>query len=132
MPFHAQPAKSLRLNNLITSKQETYGRKIQSDSSRKPSSPTALGLLLRSSVFRELVEKNSNQSEEEISDDDENIIKNQQKAIISSNDGYGGLFCDMNIPFVFSTNGNGIDDQLQGRQSFDYDYSDMIGMASLW
>ncbi|CAK7323055.1 unnamed protein product [Dovyalis caffra] len=72
------------------------------DSSNKTSSPTALGLLLRSSVFRELVEKNSNVCEEET--DDGNGIKNQPMA--GSEDEYGGIFYDGigDIPFVYSPN----------------------------
>ncbi|KAL0424335.1 UNVERIFIED_CONTAM: Ethylene-responsive transcription factor WRI1 [Sesamum radiatum] len=45
---------------------------------RKPSSPTALGLLLRSSMFKELVEKNS-------------VLKPEQE---NSNDEFGGLCYD--------------------------------------
>ncbi|KAI3462953.1 hypothetical protein Pfo_019616 [Paulownia fortunei] len=104
------PTKALRVDNL--SKQEMYGRKIQFNACKKPSSPTALGLLLQSSVFRELVEKNSNLSVEE--SDDENT-KNLQQA--SSNDESGGLFYD--IPFVFSSNSHGI--ELQGQLHCNYE-----------
>ncbi|KAL7094757.1 hypothetical protein ACP275_11G124400 [Erythranthe tilingii] len=101
------------------------GRKIPSTSYGKPSSPTALGLLLRSSVFKELVEKNSNLSEEESSDDDENNMKNNKRSeVVSSKDEYGDLFGD--IPLEF-----------QRQFHYDYDYSDMvgsdtIGIAPIW
>lgn len=62
------PAKPYQINSMI--KQEKHGRSIPFSSCKKSSSPTALGLLFRSSIFRELVEKNSNMSEEE--SDDEN------------------------------------------------------------
>ncbi|PSS33699.1 Ethylene-responsive transcription factor [Actinidia chinensis var. chinensis] len=55
----------------------------------KPSSPTALGLLLRSSVFRELVEKNSNAFEDEDVGED---IKHQLQ--MGGEDGFGGMFFD--------------------------------------
>ncbi|KAI3474814.1 hypothetical protein Pfo_030125 [Paulownia fortunei] len=45
--------------------QETFSSKLPISPCSK-SSPTALGLLFRSSVYRELLEKNSNVSEEEI------------------------------------------------------------------
>ncbi|KAL8038620.1 hypothetical protein ABFX02_11G120200 [Erythranthe guttata] len=100
------------------------GRKISSSSYGKPSSPTALGLLLRSSVFKELVEKNSNLSEEESSDDDENNMKINKQSEVSSKDEYDDLFCD--IPFEF-----------QRQFHYDYDYSEMIGadtvgIAPIW
>ncbi|KAL0431697.1 UNVERIFIED_CONTAM: Ethylene-responsive transcription factor WRI1 [Sesamum radiatum] len=60
------------------SKQEQHRRNVLFGLCRKPSSPTALGLLLRSSVFKELVEKNS-------------ILKPEQE---NSNDEYGGLCYD--------------------------------------
>ncbi|KAG8384730.1 hypothetical protein BUALT_Bualt04G0148600 [Buddleja alternifolia] len=80
---------------------------------RTKSSPTALGLLLRSSIFRELVEKNSIVSEEEIeSENTKNITP------VGSDDEYGGIFCDgsKDIPFVMSSNCQ----QLH----FDYDFPD--------
>ncbi|XWS40844.1 hypothetical protein CRYUN_Cryun17cG0030900 [Craigia yunnanensis] len=46
-------------------KQELLETKILFNSYNKSSSPTALGLLLRSSIFQELVEKNANVSEDE-------------------------------------------------------------------
>uniref|UniRef100_B9IJT7 AP2/ERF domain-containing protein n=1 Tax=Populus trichocarpa TaxID=3694 RepID=B9IJT7_POPTR len=82
-------------------KLDAFQNNIFVDSSNKTSSPTALSLLLRSSVFRELVEKNSNVCEEET---DGNEIKNQPMA--GSDDEYGGIFYDGigDIPFVYSSN----------------------------
>ncbi|KAL2552326.1 AP2-like ethylene-responsive transcription factor [Forsythia ovata] len=53
-------------DNLI--KQERFEQKIPVNSCRKSSSPTAVDLLLRSSMFRELVQKNSNFMEDENGD----------------------------------------------------------------
>lgn len=63
MHYSCLPAKSCRINAMNT--RESYGRSISFNSCRRSSSPTALDLLLRSSVFKELVEKNSNLSEKE-------------------------------------------------------------------
>jgi len=65
--------------------------------SNKSTSPTALSLLLRSSLFRELLEKNSNVSEDE-------VTKEQQQ--ITSDDELGGIFYDgvENISFDFDPN----------------------------
>ncbi|XVF14221.1 hypothetical protein REPUB_Repub09cG0039600 [Reevesia pubescens] len=72
-------------------KQEVLETKIPVNS-HKSSSPTALGLLLRSSIFRELVEKNANVSEDESSTTDaDDEPKNQQAG---SDDEFGGLFYD--------------------------------------
>ncbi|KAL8471529.1 hypothetical protein ACS0TY_028335 [Phlomoides rotata] len=97
------PTKPSRINSM--SKQEKHGRSIPFSSCKRSSSPTALGLLLRSSIFRELVEKNSNMSEEE--SDDENT-KNLQQA--GSYDERGNAFYD--IPFSNYSNSHWI--QLQG------------------
>ncbi|KAF9663706.1 hypothetical protein SADUNF_Sadunf17G0079900 [Salix dunnii] len=80
-------------------KLDAFQNNIFEDSSHKTSSPTALGLLLRSSVFRELVEKNSNVYEEGT---DGNEIKNQPMC----DDEYGGIFYDGigDIPFFYSSN----------------------------
>ncbi|KAK8586878.1 hypothetical protein V6N13_085897 [Hibiscus sabdariffa] len=64
--------------------------------SYKSSSPTALGLLLRSSVFRELVEKNANNvSEDESSSSDaDDEPKNQRPGSYDHGGEFGGLFHD--------------------------------------
>ncbi|KAK7374499.1 hypothetical protein VNO80_07929 [Phaseolus coccineus] len=78
--------------------QENFGNKTYPFSSSKSSSPTALGLLLRSSLFRELVEKNSNVSGDEA---DGEVRKGEQPQIASDDD-LGGIFFDSigDIPFV--------------------------------
>ncbi|XAR71230.1 hypothetical protein NMG60_11028398 [Bertholletia excelsa] len=70
----------------------------RSSSAKSSSSPTALGLLLRSSLFRELVEKNSNVLEEE---NDGSELK-QQRDEMGGEDGFGGVFYEGigDIPFV--------------------------------
>ncbi|XP_009347074.2 AP2-like ethylene-responsive transcription factor At1g79700 [Pyrus x bretschneideri] len=70
--------------------------------SSKSSSPTALGLLLQSSVFRELVQKNSSFSDDDSTDSEE--PKNQLQA--GSNDEFGGIIYDGvgGSPFVCSSN----------------------------
>ncbi|KAI3452339.1 hypothetical protein Pfo_009004 [Paulownia fortunei] len=101
--------------------QETFSSKLPISPCSK-SSPTALGLLFRSSVYRELLEKNSNVSEEEI---DGKNRKNLTR--VGSDYEYGGIFCDgsEDIPFVVSSNGHSI--ELQGQLHFDYDCPDTVG-----
>lgn len=75
--------------------QEVFQSKIPLKSSS--TTTTALGLLLRSAVFKELVEKNSNLSED---DSDGEVPKNIQ-AHIGSVDDFDGIFYDGigDIPF---------------------------------
>ncbi|XP_062153361.1 AP2-like ethylene-responsive transcription factor At1g79700 [Alnus glutinosa] len=93
-------------------KQEVLQSKIPLKSSS--TTTTALGLLLRSSIFKELVEKNSNLSEDD-SDGDGEEPKNIQ-AQIGSDDDLNGIFYDGvgDIPFVCTSNGDGI--ELQERE----------------
>lgn len=92
-----------------------FRRKIPITSS---STTTALGLLLQSSLFRELVEKNAHVSEEE--SDGEN---KKDLPPVSSDDEYGGILYD--LPGV----------QLQRDLHFDYDstniYGNNINMATI-
>ncbi|PNY13764.1 ethylene-responsive transcription factor wri1-like protein [Trifolium pratense] len=69
--------------------------------SNKSTSPTALSLLLRSSLFRELLEKNSNVSEDEVTSE-----HHQQQQQIASDDELCGTFYDGidNISFDFDPN----------------------------
>ena len=101
-----EESKSLVLHNSFISpdsldspvKHESFGNKTYQFSSNKSSSPTALGLLLRSSLFRELVEKNSNVSGEEA---DGEVTKDQQPQIASDDDLDGIFFNSFgDIPFV--------------------------------
>ncbi|KAM1614398.1 hypothetical protein ACFX1T_023542 [Malus domestica] len=68
----------------------------------KPSSPTALGLLLQSSVFRDLVQKNSSFSDDDSIDGEE--PRNQLQA--GRDDEFGGIIYDGvgGSPFVCSSN----------------------------
>ena len=105
-----EDSKSLALHNSSCSpvhlnspeKQEVFDNKTYRFWSNKSSSPTALGLLLRSSLFRELVEKNSNVSGDET---DEEVTKDQHQHI-ASDDELGGIFYDGtgDIPFVYDPN----------------------------
>lgn len=83
-------------------KQQVLGNRTYQFSSNKSSSPTALGLLLRSSFFRELLEKNSSVCEDETDGD---VTKEQQKQT-ASDDELGEIFYDGigNIPFNFDPN----------------------------
>ncbi|CAA3032430.1 AP2-like ethylene-responsive transcription factor At1g16060 [Olea europaea subsp. europaea] len=98
-----------------SSNQDMFRRKIPITSS---STPTALGLLLQSSLFRELVEKNAHVSEEE--SDGEN---KKDLPPVSSDDEYGGILYD--LPGV----------QSQRDLHFDYDstniYGNNINMATI-
>ncbi|KAH6830285.1 Integrase-type DNA-binding superfamily protein [Perilla frutescens var. hirtella] len=100
--------------------QESFSCKAPISPCSKPS-PTALSLLFRSSLFRELLEKNSNVSEEEIQDEN---IKNETR--VGSDDEYGGMFSNGNgdIPFVVSSNGHSL--ELQGQLNLDYGCPDTI------
>ncbi|PKI34446.1 hypothetical protein CRG98_045156 [Punica granatum] len=76
-------------------KQELFEEKLSigsciNKSSSSSSSPTALSLLLRSSVFRELVEKNANVSEDDTDGED---VKNQTQ-LASDEDEYAEIFTD--------------------------------------
>lgn len=77
-----------------------------SSSNNKSSTPTALSLLLRSSVFRDLVQKNSNMSSEDQESDGEET-KNQQAGSGSDDDDeFGGILYEgtEDVPFIYSTN----------------------------
>ncbi|KAF8378404.1 hypothetical protein HHK36_029743 [Tetracentron sinense] len=94
-------------------KQEVLPRKIPVSPCNKSSSPTALSLLLRSSIFRELVEKNSNATEDEIDEDD-----TRHREQIGSDEEYGGIFYEeiSNIPYASSSNGENLPGiELQGQ-----------------
>ncbi|PIN16332.1 hypothetical protein CDL12_11016 [Handroanthus impetiginosus] len=109
------PTKAFHVNDF--SMEGRYVRQNPFSSCKRSSSSTALDLLLSSSVFRELVEKNSILSEE---DSDNENTKNLQQA--SSNDEYGNAFYD--IPFLLSSNSHGI--QLKGQLHFNYDSSNIM------
>ncbi|XP_009342869.2 AP2-like ethylene-responsive transcription factor At1g16060 [Pyrus x bretschneideri] len=83
---HTNPFASDYLNS--PRNQEVTRSSTNLNTGSKSSSPTALGLLLQSSIFRELVQKNSNLSEDDSTDDEE--PKNQPQA--GSNEEYGGIF----------------------------------------
>ncbi|KAK7266325.1 hypothetical protein RIF29_18968 [Crotalaria pallida] len=101
-----EESKSLALHNssfnsdYLNSPQthEVFENKTYQFSSTKSSSPTALGLLLRSSIFRELVEKNLNISVDETDEED---TKDQQPQIAGDYE-LGGIFNDgvTDIPFL--------------------------------
>lgn len=95
-----------------SSKQESYGKNVQYNSCKESSSPKALDLLLRSSVFRELVKKNSNVSEEDES------TTNLRQPSFKENMGF------YNIPDFHSSNSLGL--EFQGQHIFSYDSPDMI------
>ncbi|XVF60466.1 hypothetical protein PTKIN_Ptkin08bG0049200 [Pterospermum kingtungense] len=95
--------------NYSPQKQEVLETRTPLNSYNKSSSPTALGLLLRSSMFQELVEKNANVSEDESSTTDaDDEAKNQHAG---SDDEFGGLFYDGidDFPFVCSSGNDNIE-----------------------
>ncbi|PQQ21928.1 AP2-like ethylene-responsive transcription factor [Prunus yedoensis var. nudiflora] len=77
------------------------------NSGSKSSSPTALGLVLQSSIFRELVQKNSNFSVDESTDGEE--TKDQPQVGLGSDDEFGGIFYDGigDNQFACSSNSDG-------------------------
>ncbi|KAK9271561.1 hypothetical protein L1049_001922 [Liquidambar formosana] len=108
--FHTDSFTADYLNT--PQKQEVPQSKISVTSNGKSSSPTALGLLLRSSIFRESVAKNSTVNEDELDGED---AKNQTQT--GSDDEYGGICYEAevgDIPFVCPSNRDGI--ELQERE----------------
>ncbi|KAJ9562383.1 hypothetical protein OSB04_007543, partial [Centaurea solstitialis] len=111
--FEEPHTLSLKSQDFLANDQISYGKQKSSEtklptSPSQKSSPTALGLLLRSSMFRELVEKNINLSDEDEGED----IKTQ--SMVS----YGET--DDNITFLDSL--SAMDVQFQGGFDFDYDF----------
>lgn len=94
--------------------QESFSCKAPISPCGKPS-PTALSLLCRSSLFRELLEKNSNVTEEDIQGENSN-----NETRMENSDEYGRMFSSGNedIPFVLSSNGHSI--EFQGQLNLDY------------
>ncbi|KAF8010849.1 hypothetical protein BT93_J1483 [Corymbia citriodora subsp. variegata] len=82
-------------------KPDVFETRVPLGSCNKSSSPTALGLLLRSSVFQELVQKNTVLSEE---DTDGEETKNQPQS--GNEDEFTGIFYagEGDFPFDCSTN----------------------------
>ncbi|XLS56405.1 hypothetical protein HN51_006160 [Arachis hypogaea] len=68
----------------------------------------ALGLLFRSSLFREFVEKNSNNAS---GDEPDEYVRKDLQQNISSEDELGGIFCDGSdsISFFYDPNTNGLE-----------------------
>ncbi|CAL2250299.1 unnamed protein product [Prunus armeniaca] len=100
---HANPFASGYLSS--PQKQKVTRSSVPLNTGSKSSSPTALGLLLQSSIFRELVQKNANFSEDESTDGEE--TKNQTQ--VGSDDEFNGIFYDGigDNPFVCSSNSDG-------------------------
>ncbi|KAL5740101.1 hypothetical protein ACOSQ2_029281 [Xanthoceras sorbifolium] len=102
--------------------QQLFQNNLSINSGNKSSTPTALDLLFRSSIFRELVEKNStvNVPEDDQSTSDGDESKNQQG--VGSDDEFGGLLYDgigdMNIPFIFSSSNRDHTIELQQTENF--------------
>ncbi|KAK9119409.1 hypothetical protein Scep_017502 [Stephania cephalantha] len=86
-------------------KQQLFPTKLPTSYCNNSSSPTALSLLLRSSVFKQLKEKNSSSSDDEI---DRDVVGQQ---IGSDDDEDGGIFFNgiADVPYVNgSSNVNGL------------------------
>ncbi|XP_028095299.1 AP2-like ethylene-responsive transcription factor At2g41710 [Camellia sinensis] len=87
--FRSSPYKLGDTGNNMPRKQELLETKMPISPCNTSASPTALGLLLRSSMFRELVEKNSNV----IADDDtDNQNKAKKEPGIGGSDDLRGMF----------------------------------------
>ncbi|KAL3723246.1 hypothetical protein ACJRO7_035432 [Eucalyptus globulus] len=109
--FLANPFTEDYLNN-IPQKRDTFESKVPiSSCSKSSSSPTALGLLFRSSLFRELVEKNTTVSEDDTDGEEEKTQPPQ-----GSDVEFTGIFCDGlgDVPFICSSDRD--DEQLQERE----------------
>ncbi|KAL6007228.1 hypothetical protein ACLOJK_032724 [Asimina triloba] len=73
----------------------------------KSSSSTALSLLLRSSIFQELMEKNSNTAEIKDVEGDDHEGRFHQEQLGNDDDDFGGIFYDgtaTDIPYMCSSN----------------------------
>ncbi|XP_061360826.1 AP2-like ethylene-responsive transcription factor BBM1 [Gastrolobium bilobum] len=86
LALHSSTFNSDYLN--YPQKHEVFENKTYQISNTKSSSPTALGLLLRSSIFRELVEKNLNISGDETDGED----TTEQQPQIAREDELAGIF----------------------------------------
>ncbi|XP_052189997.1 ethylene-responsive transcription factor WRI1-like [Diospyros lotus] len=111
-PFHANAFSMRGLNS--PRRQEVLETKFPASSSTKLSSPSAVGLLLQSSIYRELVQKNSSFSEAE---DDGEDGKHQPQ--IDGDHEYAGIFHD-GIPYVLSFDTKG--SELQEEFNFTYNH----------
>nr|GMC59420.1 AP2-like ethylene-responsive transcription factor At1g16060 [Ipomoea batatas] len=104
--------------------EQVFETKLPINRCRNSSSPTALSLLLRSSIFRELLEKNSNISDEE--DDRKTVYGNQQNDDqVCNGDEYAAADiydATADIPFLLSSDGHG-GFELQGEFRFNCDSS---------
>lgn len=93
----------------------------------KTSPRTALSVLLRSSIFRELVEKNSNASDSEVEGDG---MKSEQQ--LGSDDEFGLTYFDgiTNMPYICPSSGNTLPNiELQEENA---SYYDRRPEQSLW
>lgn len=88
--FRASPLSIRDLGKAALEQEEFLQTKLPISPCNNSPSPTALGLLLRSSMFRELVKKNSNATTEEETGL-QNDRKNQPR-VGCSGDEYGGMF----------------------------------------
>ncbi|XP_058776224.1 uncharacterized protein LOC131650536 [Vicia villosa] len=109
--FPIDGSKSLAIHSSTTTYNSEYlnspqkyevfdNNKYQMSSTKSCSSPTALGLLFRSTVFRELVKKNSNITGDET--DGEDINDRRPKMASDDDDELDGIFRDGigDIPFL--------------------------------
>ncbi|XP_058085798.1 AP2-like ethylene-responsive transcription factor At1g16060 [Magnolia sinica] len=96
--------------------------------SKHPTSPTALGLLLRSSIFRELVEKNPNAADNEIE-----VGETMQRQQLGNSGEFTGNFYNgiPGVPYVCSSNADTIPGIELGEESRTASYFDRPEQ-SLW
>uniref|UniRef100_A0A1D1YFZ3 Ethylene-responsive transcription factor WRI1 n=1 Tax=Anthurium amnicola TaxID=1678845 RepID=A0A1D1YFZ3_9ARAE len=103
----------------------------------RTTSPTALSLLLRSSMFRELVQKNSSAGSEEADGED---VKVRKQELVTGEELVGSLFCDGIADAAYVSAGDGDDGpsvELPEDSSSFYDQSDQLlwngvmGMSSI-
>ncbi|KAL4577239.1 hypothetical protein LXL04_013344 [Taraxacum kok-saghyz] len=119
MPFNnfgiAEESEPLFMN--LPQKLEQFEPKFPNSPTQK-SSPTALGLLFQSSIFKELVQKNLNACSDE--EDDAEINKGQRELV--NGEEYDGIFyeTDESFPFMMSESQNAI--KFPGNFDVNYDY----------
>lgn len=99
--FHSNSFTENRLDTLR--QQEVLQSETSISPCTKSSTPSALGLLLRSSLYRELTEKNLNTTDKDTEESDTKISLHA-----SIDNGVGGFFCNEigNNSYTCSNNGN--------------------------
>ncbi|KAL7611632.1 AP2-like ethylene-responsive transcription factor At1g16060 [Lactuca sativa] len=118
-PLFINYKNSIQKEISLPQKQEPFETKFPISPTQK-SSPTALGLLFQSSIFKELVQKNLNAC----SDEEDDAEVNKRGSQMLNDEEYDGIFyeADESFPFINSLNPNAI--KFQGNFNVNYDFQE--------